>query len=103
MLVRESLDPCVFVCMPFSIVVPVNVMLIALPDGQYSDYRGMTKARGKPVLDSGKYRHGFGVTERKTIPPGQYTLVVSTYTPSQLGVFTLVVASSRKLSIDAVP
>ena len=82
----------------------VNVMLIALPSGDYTDMntRQMTRGRGKPKLDSGNYRHGFAVTERKKIDPGAYTLVVSTFNQGQVGAFSVKVSSSVKTRFDAI-
>lgn len=81
----------------------VNVMLVSLPSGNYSDYRRMARSRGKPVLDSGNYRHGFSVTQRKKIGPGVYVIVVSTYKRKQEGSFSVKVASSVKAQLDTVP
>jgi calpain-7 len=66
------------------------------------DYRIMTRKRGKPVLDSGNYRHGFAVTERNKIPAGTYTMIVSTYSPGQVGVFSVKVASSVRTTMEIV-
>ena len=33
------------------------------------------KATGDPVVDSGKYRHGFVATEKKVVKSGAYTLI----------------------------
>lgn len=55
------------------------------------------------MLDSGNYRHGFAVTERKKIPAGLYSLIVSTFNPGQVGVFAVKVASSLKTRLEVVP
>jgi hypothetical protein len=78
-------------------------MLISLPRNDSKDYRRLTRGRGKPVLDSGNYRHGFAVTERKKIPAGLYSLIVSTFNPGQVGVFAVKVASSLKTRLEVVP
>lgn len=37
------------------------------------------EATADPVVDSGKYRHGFVATPRSAAPPGPYVLVISRY------------------------
>ena len=78
-------------------------MLISIPPEETNDYRRQTRKRGKPALDSGSYRHGFAVTETKEIPAGVYTLVVSTYSQGQIGVYNLKIASSLAPTIQPVP
>jgi hypothetical protein len=64
---------------------------------------GMRRATAGPVLDSGKYRHGFCVTEASRLPSGSYVVVASTYTPGMLGSLELVVASSSsKIQVEEI-
>jgi hypothetical protein len=46
------------------------------------------------IIDTGNYRHGFVVSDRKAIPAGAYTLVVSNFHVGQTGFYTLKVASN---------
>jgi hypothetical protein len=56
----------------------------------------------EPALDSGDYRHGFSITEKRKVPGGTYTIIVSTFTPGQVGEFKLSVTSSLKLMIKHI-
>ena len=82
------------------LVLPGNVMLIDV-----SNYRGEVDIRrhtqmfGKPVLDSGNYRHGFFVTPRKLVRAGTYTLVASTYYHGKQGSFAVKIASSQQSAL----
>jgi hypothetical protein len=61
------------------------------------------KASGEPILDSGMYRHGFAVSEKKRIDPGAYTLIVSNFHRGQTGLFRLKICSSiPKLKVDKI-
>ena len=57
----------------------------------------------KPVLDSGNYRHRFTITEKKSINPGTYVLVASTYHTDQLGECTITIDSSVGVSAKRIP
>lgn len=50
----------------------------------------------EPQIDSGPYKHGFVVVDATRVPAGNYTLIVSTFIPQQLGTFHLQVLSSSK-------
>ena len=79
----------------------VNVMLISLGGKEYeslSRYRELAKSHGRPILDSGNYRHGFAVTETKSISGGTYAIQVSTYNAGKLGAFEITIASSAKIA-----
>jgi hypothetical protein len=80
----------------------VNVMLVNLQKIDSNDIRSMARNYGKITLDSGNYRHGFAVTERKKIPSGTYTIIVSTFNPGQRGVYTIKIASSVAIEARAV-
>ena len=64
-----------------------------------ADIRRRTQTSGKPVLDSGNYRHGFVVTPRKLIRAGTYTLVASTYYHGKQGSFAIKIASSQRTAL----
>eukprot|EP00804_Cyclotella_cryptica_P011617 CCRYP_017509-RA/>CCRYP_017509-RA protein AED:0.04 eAED:0.04 QI:113/0.83/0.71/1/0.66/0.57/7/1872/973 len=55
-----------------------------------------------PIVDSGDYRYGFVVTERVLLPPGSYTIVVSTFEVGELGSFILHVMSDNQVDIEAM-
>lgn len=79
----------------------VNVMLVSVEErGQR-----VKQITREPMLDSGDYRHGFTITstERRKVPGGEYTIIVSTYTPGQVGKFRLSISSSSKLKIKCIP
>lgn len=76
--------------------IATNILLI--PVQQYGD--GFKRATSKPILDSGRYRHGFAVTGPKSIKPGPYLLVISSFHEGQKGVFQLKVYSSRRLKVQ---
>lgn len=79
--------------------VAANAMLV--PVRAYGD--GVDWALGEPVMDSGKYRHGFVVTEKATIKPGSYALIVSNFHAGQTGLFDLKVSSSSgKVKIEKI-
>ena len=76
----------------------VNIMAVAV-DSFGSRVKQISR---QPTLDSGDYRHGFAVTERKRIPGGFYTLIVSTFYPGQVGSFRLVISSTVKLKVERI-
>ena len=81
--------------------VAVNIMMLAVPTGTpLSKYRNA--ANGKPILDSGNYRHGFVVTEPKIVHEGTYVVIVSNWS-SQGGEFTLCVGSSTENIGEVIP
>ncbi len=53
-----------------------------------------------PVMDTGKYRHGYVVVEPAFVPAGLYTLVVSTFKVGQVGEFSLRLYSSEEIELD---
>jgi calpain-7 len=78
----------------------VNIMLISLSDKKQEvirQYRQVAKSSGKTILDSGNYRHGFTVTEMKSIGAGTHVLLISTYETGQLGPFAITIASSADI------
>lgn len=77
-------------------------MLVNLQKVDSTDFRSMTRKYGKIALDSGNYRHGFAVTERKKIQAGTYAMIVSTFNPGQIGIYTIEVASSVAIEARAV-
>lgn len=75
----------------------VNALLVPVR----SDGDRITQAIGEPVIDTGKYRHGFVVSDRTVVPAGAYTLVVSNFHAGQTGFFDVQVSSnSSKLRIE---
>jgi len=59
-------------------------------------------ATGDPVIDTGKYRHGFVASEKKTLKGGEYTCIVSNFHVDQTGLFTVKVASSKPVPIEKI-
>ncbi|KAF9586258.1 calpain 7 [Lunasporangiospora selenospora] len=55
------------------------------------------------VAQSGEYRHGFCYCEAPDLRPGQYTLVVSTFEPGQIGKYKITMQSHIDLSLMPIP
>ncbi|KAF9420194.1 calpain 7, partial [Entomortierella beljakovae] len=55
------------------------------------------------VAQSGEYRHGFCYCEAPDLRPGQYTVVVSTYEPNQVGAYKLTMQSHVELALTPIP
>ena len=62
--------------------------------------QGIDKMTAQPVLDTGKYRHGFSVA-RKFVKGGSYVLVVSNFHLQQ-GVFHVKLYSSSKIKMEEI-
>ena len=62
----------------------VNALLIPV-----KKYGEKLQKDSDAIIDTGKYRHGFVVSNRTSIPSGAYTLVVSNYHVGQTGFYTL--------------
>jgi hypothetical protein len=76
-------------------------MLISLGGKEFESlckYRELAKSYGRPILDSGNYRHGFAVTETKSVSGGTYAVLVSTYNAGKVGPFEITVASSARIA-----
>ncbi|KAF9354122.1 calpain 7 [Mortierella sp. AD094] len=55
------------------------------------------------IAQSGEYRHGFCYCEATDLRPGQYTVVVSTFDPNQIGKYKLTMQSHIELSLTPIP
>ena len=55
------------------------------------------------VVGSGDYRRGVALAEKKDVTKGMYTIVCSTFTPDQLGKFTLCVSSTSPCYVRQLP
>ncbi|KAF9129406.1 calpain 7 [Mortierella sp. GBA39] len=55
------------------------------------------------IAQSGEYRHGFCYCEASDLRPGQYTVVVSTFDPDQIGKYKLTLQSHIDLSLTPIP
>ncbi|KAH7055137.1 hypothetical protein BKA57DRAFT_245153 [Linnemannia elongata] len=55
------------------------------------------------IAQSGEYRHGFCYCEANDLRPGQYTVVVSTFEPNQIGKYKLTLQSHIDLSLTPIP
>lgn len=83
---------------------PTDVsMLLECPESEIASHvklfwskgKRIAKVRSRDVIsDSGDYRRGCALAEKKGLENGVYTLVCSTFAPDQLGKFTLWVSSS---------
>mmetsp|Transcript_457 Transcript_457/g.1167 ORF Transcript_457/g.1167 Transcript_457/m.1167 type:complete len:935 (-) Transcript_457:685-3489(-) len=84
----------------------VNIMLLGILDnknaGNKRNLRELVKYSKKPVLDSGNYRHGFTVTEMKSINPGTYVLIASTYDKDQIGKFIVKMDTSIDVASNQI-
>jgi len=74
--------------------------LLMVPVARNGD--GLRKATGEPIIDTGKYRHGFVVTDRTKIPSGKYALIVTNFHAGELANFRMVVMSNRKVKVDEI-
>jgi calpain-7 len=84
-----------------SVTKTVSLNILVFQTQQYG--QGMRGATGKPVIDSGNYRHGFVVTERKMLPPGSYVAVVSNFHGGVTAPFRLSIHSSRAIQVKSLP
>lgn len=74
-----------------------NIMLV--PVQRFKD--PAEEGVGEAIIDTGKYRHAFVVSEKKTVKAGNYTLIVSNFHADQTGLFSVKVSSnSPKLKIE---
>lgn len=71
------------------------VCVILVPVASFG--HDIAKAKGKPIIDTGKYRHGFAVSDQHLVPHGSYTLLVSNYDAGKLASFEVNILSSVKL------
>ncbi|GJJ78192.1 calpain-7 [Entomortierella parvispora] len=55
------------------------------------------------IAQSGEYRHGFCYCETNDLRPGQYTVVVSTFEPNQIGKYKLTLQSHIDLPLTPIP
>ncbi len=72
-------------------------MLVCTPEGLRKEKRNLRESiqhGKKDILDSGNYRHGFTITEKKSIDAGTYVLIASTFHAGQLGKCTITIDSS---------
>jgi len=76
----------------------IAMNIVALPVAMYG--HRMEQATGSAVIDSGKYRHGFLVTERKALCAGAYVLMASSFTAGQIGSFQLKCCSSQQIEFQ---
>lgn len=76
----------------------VNVVLVPVSTyGQRAD-----QATGPPVVDSGKYRHGFVMSERLKILGGAYAMLVTNFDKGKVDSFRLVVTSSVRVKVQEI-
>lgn len=69
----------------------------------WSDGNRISRVRSRDIItDSGDYRRGGCLAEKRALEPGRYTIVCSTFAPDQLGRFTLWVSSSIPCQVQAL-
>jgi len=76
------------------------VNVIVGPVAKYGD--DMRRSTGKPVIDSGKYRYGFLVTDRVKLPAGPYSVLVTNFNAGVTGVFNLAISSSVRIKLEEI-
>ncbi|KAJ0421861.1 hypothetical protein BJY00DRAFT_281217 [Aspergillus carlsbadensis] len=106
---RYSLNP------QFSLEImdPTDVSLVLEPSDPelathvklfYSDGRRIARVRSRDIVaNSGDYRRGGALAEKKELGAGKYTIVVSTFAPDQLGSFTLWVSANIPCEAKQLP
>ncbi|KAI9040087.1 calpain-like protease PalBory [Aspergillus affinis] len=69
----------------------------------WSNGNRISRVRSRDIItDSGDYRRGGCLAEKRSLDPGLYTIVCSTFAPDQLGRFTLWVSSSIPCQVKAL-
>ncbi|PKX99720.1 hypothetical protein P168DRAFT_293951 [Aspergillus campestris IBT 28561] len=67
----------------------------------WSNGNRVARVRSRDIItDSGDYRRGGCLAEKRTLDEGIYTIVCSTFAPDQLGRFTLWISSSYPCKVD---
>ncbi|KAG0314384.1 calpain 7 [Dissophora globulifera] len=104
----------------YKLVVPVlpapqtttSVLFMLESEEDFATHVQLVNSQGKRVscvwtkdivVQSGEYRHGFCYCEANDLRPGQYTVVVSTFHPGQIGKFKLTMQSHLELSLTPIP
>jgi hypothetical protein len=78
--------------------IAVNVLI--LPVASYGE--GVHEATGKPVIDTGKYRHGFSASDRHQLLAGAFVVLVTSFTAGQTGPLDLKISSSSKVKVKEI-
>jgi hypothetical protein len=94
-----------FACNDYLSMRTANILLLDIPENRTNTNRSLRESvqlTRKPILDSGNYRHRFTTTETKSIDPGRYVLIASTYHADQLGEFTITIDSSSDIAASPV-
>lgn len=64
----------------------------------------VASARSRDVVaDSGDYRRGFALAQKKDVEKGLYTLICSTFIPDQLGKFSLLISATKPCTAKPLP
>ncbi|KAL4866818.1 hypothetical protein BDV12DRAFT_129786 [Aspergillus spectabilis] len=70
----------------------------------WSDGKRIARVRSRDIVaDSGEYRRGGSLAEKKDLDVGKYTIVVSTFAQDQIGPFTLWVSSNTPCEVTQLP
>lgn len=87
-------------------------ILLECPDVELATHTKLFWSKGKRIAqvrsrdviqDSGDYRRGCALAEKKGLNRGEYTIVCSTFAPDQLGPFALWVSSTAPCEVKLLP
>lgn len=78
-----------------SVTKTIALNILVFPTHNYGD--GLSGSKGKPIVDSGNYRHGFLATRRQFLPHGSYVAVISSFDAGVSAPFKLDIHSSQKI------
>jgi hypothetical protein len=73
------------------------VCFILVPVSSFG--QALTKPIGRPIIDTGHYRHGFVASDRQHLAHGSYALLVTNFEAGKLAKFEARVMSSAKLKV----
>ncbi|RDW70838.1 calpain-like protease PalBory [Aspergillus mulundensis] len=106
---RYSLNPQFNI----SLIDPTDISIVLEPSDPelathvklfWSDGKRIARVRKRDIVaDSGDYRRGGSLAEKKDMDVGKYTIVVSTFAPDQLGPFTLWVSTNIPCEVMQLP
>ena len=54
------------------------------------------------IAESGEYRRGCALAEKRGLEPGDYTIVTSTFERGQVGDFVLTVIGSKEIGLEII-
>ncbi|KAL4938292.1 hypothetical protein BDV06DRAFT_201189 [Aspergillus oleicola] len=103
--VRYSLNPQ----FSLALIDPTDVSIVLEPSDPeiathvklfWSNGKRIARVRSRDIVaDSGDYRRGGSLAEKKDLDPGKHTIVVSTFAPDQFGSFTLWISTNTPCEV----